>query len=346
MVAEKSTKSKPSLKARLLPWLNVLLAVGLVGIGIWFLADKVSLAEIATAIQQADKRYIALGVGVMVLTVVVKTWRWQLMLTPDRDPLPFMPLFWATMLGQYVNLIVPFMRLGEVARIYALKRQTGVGMGRSLGTLVVEKALDLIFFAVTVVVILPSVILPDFLGDPGLTLGAVALALLVMLYLMAYQTAVLTRLFQALSDRVPLNLWKRLMRLFISGLEGLQALRSTRLSILLIGSSIVVAFLAVLLPYVLFPAFDLSLTFVQAALMHIVVSVASAPPTTPARIGVFNGAAAFMLYSYGVSNEAAIVGYAIVFHLVVMLPQIILGSIAAWRTDWHWQETADTQRMA
>ncbi len=345
MVAENTTKSKPSLRARILPWLNVLLAVVLVGVGIWFLAGKVSLADILIAIRQANTFYIALGLGVMLLTVVIKTWRWQLMLVTDGHKLPFLALFWATMLGQYVNLIVPFMRLGEVARVYALKQQTQVGVGRALGTLVLEKALDLTFFAVTVILILPFVILPDFLGDPGLTLGALALTLLVLLYLMAYQTAVLRRFLQALSDRIPLAIWKRLMRLFISGLEGLQALRNTRLSILLIGSSMLVAFLAALLPALLFPAFDLHLSLVQGALMHIVVSVASTPPSTPARIGVFNGAAAFMLYSYGITDEAAIVGYAIVFHLVVMLPQIILGSVAAWRTDWHWQKSVETQIM-
>ena len=71
------------------------------------------------------------------------------------------------MLGQYVNLIVPFFRLGEVARIYALNRQASVPMAQSLGTLVVEKVLDLFILILTIAAILPFVVLPEFVGQPG-----------------------------------------------------------------------------------------------------------------------------------------------------------------------------------
>lgn len=277
----------------------------------------------------------------MIITVMVKAWRWQLMFRrPDGSP-PYAPLFWSLILGQYVNLIVPFFRLGEVARIYALNRQTDIPMARSLGTLVVEKVLDAIMLAITIGIILPLVILPEFIGNPGWILWTVPVAALLVLYLLAYQTELIARFFNALVEKFPTRFAKRLLKWSLSGLEGLASLRNTRLSLLLVGSSVIIAFLSVLLPNVMFLAFDLQFGLLEAAVIHIVVTIATTPPSTPGKIGVFNGAVALVLLSYGMANEAVAISYSIVFYLVVIIPQILLGSIAASRTDWRWHRTVE-----
>ena len=59
---------------------------------------------------------------------------------------------------------------------------------------------------------------------------------------------------------------------------------------------------------------------------------------------MLNGAVVFTLYSLDVNADAAIIGYAIIFHLVVVLPQIVLGIIAAWRTNWRLEKTTAIQQ--
>lgn len=338
MLAEKQTTppAPPSASRRLWQWLNLLLALLLTAVGLWFVGRNVSLADITDTLVHARFGYILLALLIMLATVWIKNWRWQLLLaTPQNGRSPFMPLFWAMMLGQYINLIIPFLRLGELARIYALHQQTDISKARALGTLVVEKTLDLIFFAVTVVIILPLVVLPDFVGNPSTLVGTIAFFLLLALYLLAYQTSWVISTLRWLCAKLPTTIGQRLLRVAVDGLEGLAALRSPRLSLLLVGSSIIVALLAVVLPTVLFPAFGLPFGLLEGALLHVVVSVVTTPPSTPAKIGVFNSAVALLLLSLNAANEAAVVGYSIAFHLVVMLPQIILGSIAAARTRWR-----------
>lgn len=332
--------------SRWLPWFNMALAIVLIAIGIWYLSGKVSLAEIVDAILRANPFYILLGASIMVVTVLVKAWRWQLLFrTPDGAP-PYGPLFWSLMLGQYVNLIIPFFRLGEVARIYSLNRQTEIPMAQSLGTLVVEKVLDAIMLVLTIGIILPLIILPEFVGDPGLIMWVLPVIALLILYLLAYQTELIARFFRSIADRFSARIVKRLLRWSLSGLEGLAALRNTRLSLLLVGASAVIAILSILLPYVIFHAFDLQQGFLEAAVIHVVVTIATTPPSTPGKIGVFNGAVALVLLGYGMADEAVAISYSIVFYLVVIVPQIILGSIAASRTDWRWQKTAEQQMAA
>ncbi len=101
--------------------------------------------------------------------------------------------------------------------------------------------------------------------------------------------------------------------------------------------SLAIALLAVALPYVLFPALNLPLNLLDAALIHIVVTIAIIPPSTPTKIGVLNGAAALTLLQLGVRDETAVAGYAILFYLIIVVPQVVLGLIAASRSKWRWR---------
>jgi uncharacterized protein (TIRG00374 family) len=275
-------------------------------------------------------------VVVALVTLVVKGWRWQLMFPAEQPPVPFRAAFWSTALGQYVNLIVPFLRLGEVARLYALNRETGVAPARALGTLVVEKTLDLIFFGLTILFILPFVVMPDYVNQSRLWLVVLPLALLVVLYLLAYRTAWVISLWRRIVRPLPDRLGDWLLRVAVSGLEGLAALRDRRRALLMVLISLLVAVLSVALPYALFPALGLPLTVLDAALIHVVVTVAITPPSTPAKLGVFNGAVALMLLQLGVSDETAVASYAILFYLVALLPPILFGFVAASRSRWRW----------
>jgi uncharacterized protein (TIRG00374 family) len=341
LVKEEATHSPASWR-RLLPWLNLALTLALAAAGLWYLSTRASLEAVGEALAGASPGYVALSVGVMILTIVLKGWRWQMLFPSERPPVSFRAAFWATALGQYVNLIIPFLRLGEVARLYALHRETGAAPARALGTLVIEKTLDLIFFGLTILLILPFVILPDYVNRPGPAYLIVPFVLLTVLFLLAYHTHWVITVWQRIVSPLPERPRGWLLRVAVTGLEGLEALRDKRLSLALLLLSLAIAALAVVLPYVLFPALDLPLTLIDAALIHVVVSIAIAPPSTPAKIGVFNGAAALMLWQFGLTDETAIASYAILLYLVVVVPQIFLGIIAASRSKWRWQVVADS----
>jgi uncharacterized protein (TIRG00374 family) len=339
----KNQDKAPSTMRRLIPWLNLLIVLILLAIGFWYLSGKVSLLDIGMALRYAKPLPIAIGLGVILLTSLLKAWRWQFMFAAPQQKPPFSAAYWALMLGQYVNLIVPFLRLGEIARIYALNRQTKIPMATSIGTLVVEKVLDIFLLVLTIALLMPFIILPEFFGQPGPLLWLIPILSLLALIFFAFETETITRLVQKITARLPDNWIQRPFRWMIFGLEGLAALRSGRTSLILVVLSAIIAVLSVLVPYVLFASFDFDLTLVQAALIHVVVTIAITPPSTPGKLGVFNGVVAIMLYSFGVSNDAAIISYSIIYYLVAIIPQITLGSLAAAKTDWQWQRTIEQQ---
>ncbi|MBE2220477.1 MAG: flippase-like domain-containing protein [Anaerolineae bacterium] len=319
-------------------WFSLLATAVLLIIGIWTIAQRVTLAELINAFAAASPLYILLSFATLILTLLVKSWRWQILLTTPTEKPPFPPVFWAFNLGAFVNLVLPFMRLGEIARLFAIDWMAGVGKARALGTLVVEKLLDLIMVGLSLLLILPSVILPNFVTNPLPMITAVSLLSLFSLYILAFQTGWIIKISRLFARWLPGKWEDRVMRWLVSGLEGLDALRHKRQTLVIIGLSAVIALLTVSTPYLLFLAFHLELGIVEAALLNIIVILAIAPPSTPGKIGILNGTAALTLFAFGLRDEAVIVSYSTIYYLVIVLPLLAFGAVAVSRTHWKWQK--------
>jgi uncharacterized protein (TIRG00374 family) len=337
MVAEKQKTSPPAPKNPIWNWVSVLVTAVLLIIGLWYLTQRVTLAELRASLAAARPIYILLSLLAMILGLVVKTWRWQILLTNNHDKPPFPPLFWAFNLGAYVNLILPFMRMGEVARLFAVDWMTHVGKARTLGTIVVEKTMDIIMLAITLALLLPYVVLPAFVGNPVPATTAVALLAILALATLAFRTTWVIQITRIFAGYLPAKWEDRVMGWLVNGLEGISALRSRRQVLIIIALSILTALLAILTPYFLLLAFNINLGFTEAALINILVTIAATPPSTPGKIGVVNGAAALALLGLGIQNDAAIFNYTTTYYLIVILPIIILGSLATSRTKWTWR---------
>lgn len=324
-VADAGTVRPPS-------WPRIVLGVGVGLFGLWFVTRNVAAADLAGQLSAARPGWLALGVAVIVVTGLVKTWRWQLLFHPSSGAPGFGPLFRALMIGQLVNLLLPFVRLGEVARVYALDGRTS--KARALGTLVVEKSLDLVIVALTVLVVLPFVVLPTVISDRSVAVTAgVAIVTLLVLVALAYQTTLVVALLKRLAGFLPLPLEEQFLRMAIAGLDGLAALRSRAITGSLVLTSVLIGILSVLTPLVLFPAFGIPFGWEEAAVIHLAVTLGSLPPTTPAKIGIFEAIVAFVLEQFGLADAALILGYGVVFHLVVVVPPLLLGAWAAAR-EW------------
>src|SRR4029453_7341367 len=85
--------------------------------------------------------------------------RWRIILGPVAPDVPIGPLWRAIAVGMMVNNVYPA-RLGEIARAYALTRETS---RVSLTSAVASLAVDRVFDALTLMLLLVSAMLaPDF----------------------------------------------------------------------------------------------------------------------------------------------------------------------------------------
>ncbi len=70
----------------------------------------------------------------------LRSWRWQLLLGRQ---VRFASIYHSLLFGYFVNLAVP--RLGEITRCASLESLGGPSFGKNLGTVVMERATDLLF---------------------------------------------------------------------------------------------------------------------------------------------------------------------------------------------------------
>ena len=140
----------PDLKRRFLNWrtlLSFVIAVGLIVLTVWL--GRIDLGQVWDYVRQADPRFYFLGFLAFYPTFPLRAWRWRLLLqnaSAEEDaPIPHLPdLTEILFLSWFANCLVPA-KLGDLYRGYLLKRTSGASFSRTIGTILAERVLDMVF---------------------------------------------------------------------------------------------------------------------------------------------------------------------------------------------------------
>lgn len=308
------------------PWLRLSFSLTFGLFVLWYVARQTPLVEIGQTLAQVQPGYFLLSLTLVVVTIIVRAWRWHLTFQPP-GPLPGLrPIFWSLTFGQLLNLVLPF-RMGDIARLVKLESWCHAGTTRTLGTIVVEKALDMAALGLSLLLVLPLATV--FLGGSPWLIAAATLVALIGLYLLAYQGEALIHLSQKIEPLLPATLAQRVHRWLVTGLGGLDALRYQQANLRLVGLTGLVSVLSIATPLALFPALSLPLGLGEAILLHVVLTIGSVPSSTPLNVGVFEGITILLLRQFGVMDDAVSLTYAFLWHMALVVPQVTLGGIAA-----------------
>lgn len=132
-------------------WIQVGVSLVLAAWIFWFLYKDVSIQRLGEALSNTSYTWLALSLLVGIYGYWVRAWRWKLLIEADGlASVATKRAFLGVMIGYLTNLLVP--RAGEVSRCGILAKTEEIPMGRLLGTVVVERSLDLILMLVTVVI--------------------------------------------------------------------------------------------------------------------------------------------------------------------------------------------------
>src|SRR6478609_4336704 len=132
---------------------------------VWTLRGE-SPSDIWAVISRSNIPLLIVAALVATAVFPLRALRWRVILEPVAPNLPVGQLWRATAVGMMVNNIYPA-RLGEIARAYALTRETN---RVSLTSAVASLAVDRVFDALTLMLLLVSAMLaPEF--PRGITVG-------------------------------------------------------------------------------------------------------------------------------------------------------------------------------
>lgn len=139
--------------------LIVLLAVA---IALLVLAFKdIDLKKMVEGFKEANYLWVAIAAVAAMGAHIARTLRWQLLIEPLGHKPSFTNTFGALMIGYLANLAFP--RIGEVARCGSLRKTDKIPFQSLLGTVIVERAFDMLMVLVLTFVVF--VIRIDFFGQ-------------------------------------------------------------------------------------------------------------------------------------------------------------------------------------
>jgi uncharacterized protein (TIRG00374 family) len=307
------------------------LAFGLILLAI--VGRGIDVGVVGSGLRNAHGQWVGLALVAVLTTTMAKIGRWG-SLFPETQRPGFLGLGRALLVGQLVNALLPA-RVGELARAYLGGTGGKISRATALGTIAAEKAFDVLFLLICAGLTAVLASLPGWL-DASLAAMAVLGGAIFVLAVALPEEKILN-LIERWSHRgpsdpdgarlLPGGAAESLAGLLKSGLSGLAGLRNLRKALLVCAWSGLIWALAAGTNYVLFRAFDLGLPVGAALLLLTLLHVGTAPPSSPARLGVFHALTVVGLEAFDV-NRASGLAYATVLHIIVYLPQILLGSLA------------------
>lgn len=130
--------------------LTYLISFALAGVLMYLAFRGVDFDEFKATLAKASYVWALPLVVFILISHVLRAWRWQILLEalPDYQRMgelravSIWTAFWSVMIGYLVNFLVP--RLGEVVRAGNLSRQEGLRFSGVLGTVVIERIVDVL----------------------------------------------------------------------------------------------------------------------------------------------------------------------------------------------------------
>ena len=299
-----------------------LLAVGIVAscLAIALLVLAVDPARTLAVIRQARPEPLVLAVGILAVQTVVRAVRWRLLLGRGGDGarLPFGLVLRALLIGYLGNDALPA-RLGEAARAGVVARSANRSFGAVLGTVLLERLIDMVALAILVLIASVFAHVPALVVDAAAVTVGVGIAGALVL-------VVAGRRLHAASADSPVGVRQRVSAFLRHLLAG--ALYPGRGVILAAGG---LSFVAWLLDASVFLAaaasLGITLNVGAAVIIDAAGALATALPAAPGYVGTYDLAAAAVGAGLGLEPAKA-VALAAVVHAVVLVPIALAGAAA------------------
>jgi uncharacterized protein (TIRG00374 family) len=295
---------------------------------LWLVLRSVDIDQTAAALGRANPGWIVVSAAFLSTDLAIRSFRWKLLLAPIAS-VAYPRMVGYLLIGYLANNVLPA-RLGELVRSHYLGDREGISRAAALGTVVVERVVDL-----AIVVAIASLALL-VLSVRGIVAGAVIVGAAVAgLFLVAVALGVVAhRLPGADRARRLLESWPRLRSLAASLQGGLAVAGRPRTLVAALATSAVAWSMTTLAFAAAGQSIGLELTIGQAALLSSGVALASAVPAGPSNLGTFELAAVEIGKAIGIAREPAF-ALALLVHATILAVTFVGGTVAFARLGWR-----------
>jgi uncharacterized protein (TIRG00374 family) len=181
---------------------------------------KVDLRATVATLKSASYGYLVPAALFLILFLALKAIRWSYLLA-SAGRVSQEAIFSAVLVGYFGNQVL-IANSGELLRALVLGQREDLSKSAILGTIVIEKIMDVSVLCFSLLLLLWLIPLPSWVGEVGLVATLILAFGLALVALLLYRKSV--DLLTSLLDRIS-PVWARAMvRLFNSFVEGLRVL--------------------------------------------------------------------------------------------------------------------------
>ena len=259
---------------------------------LWLAFKDVDFTALSRSLSQVGWAWVAGSVLLGYLGLAVRSFRWSYLL-PISQGVRFSSLLSATFIGMMANNILPA-RVGEVVRAWVLRHRDGIPVPEALGSIVLERLLDVL---AALVILGGCLALSPDLGDQasrllkraGSLLLAVALVAVAALVFAGRRRDTVVEWMRPWAIRMAPALAQRAMNGLSRFLRGLDGLRGGRQIATLGVLSLLIWAMAIASFQLIAEGLNLQLSVIQMSLVFIIVLFGVAIPSAPGFVGTFHG---------------------------------------------------------
>ena len=320
------------MNSRVLSVLKYIILLSIAAGLLFFAFRNVSLKAIVHEMLQANAWWLLLSTAFSFIALISRAYRWNLLIEPLGYRLGLRNTTYSVMVGYFANLAFP--RLGEVTRCGSLSTAEDIPFNKLLGTVVVERIIDVLSLLVCLIVVaviefkrlgsflnknLAEPLVSKFKSISSTTGGILLVAGAVVL------VVVLAVIFFRYSKRKSGSKWTALVGGFVNGLMSIKDLDKPWLFIF---HSVFIWVLYYLSVYVCLFALPFTSNLGLAAALFLLVAGGlgmSAP--VQGGIGAYHLLVSQGLLLYGVSLQDGL-SFATLLHSLQLVTVIVTGSIA------------------
>jgi glycosyltransferase 2 family protein len=294
--------------------ISLIVAIVLAAVLLYFALRGIDWSRLGAILKGARVEYMALAVLVNSINLWVRSLRWRVLLDGERR-LPMSVVFWSNAVGYLGNNFLPA-RFGEVMRIAAVGFVSGVSKSFVLATAVIERVLDAgVLVLLTSLALLLVEGLPKDLRRASLIFSALSIAgILVMIVLPRFEHRV-----SGLVRSMP-----KLQHIASGFLNGLRCLHDLGRAIRFLALTLIIWPIDALIGVLVAQAISLDLELTTSMIVLAAMGLASAMPSTPGYLGVFQAVAVAVLGPFGVPAEMAL-AWVFLFQVQGYIGTAILG---------------------
>jgi len=290
---------------------------------IWVLHDF-HIVKSLRQMANVDWSWVLLGMTFDVISYAFQALRWKFLLTPFAR-VKLTRTTRAVFAGLFANLVFP-LRPGEFLRSYLISSQENVTLGRVLGSVGVERLIDLVIATASLGVVSLYVELPLRFKRAADILGVVTLAIVaVIVVLILYLEFKLGKEGETPAER------KYMPGRIMGALTGLHAMGTAPSFYPAVLASIAMPGFQVLALWALIRSYPLPLSFTASVVVLLIINIGVSLPNAPANVGSYQFFCVLGVTIFGVEKTTA-TGFSFFAWFALTLPFIFLGFAALVRS--------------